>query len=119
MHIVRSPSLLQLPYSAILCLCHPISPVGGQTIFKLLFLRNGSVLVNTKGRHTRKLQGLIASCELAIFATKSSRRDLRLNSHEFKLVSIRGTSRRDESWSLRLDFEAKIASSHDVIGPCD
>ena len=36
-----------------------------------------------------KSQGLVESSELAIFATKSS-----------------GTSRRDLSWFLRLDFEA-------------
>ena len=45
-----------------------------------------------------------------------SRRDL---SQNFKLVWIRRTSRRDQSWSLRLDFEAKMASSHDGTGPHD
>ena len=32
-------------------------------------------------------------------------------SKEFKLVWILGTSRKDQSWSLWLDFEAKMASS--------
>ena len=47
---------------------------------------------------------------------ETSRRDL---SQEFKLVWIRGTSRRDQSWSLWLDFEAKMASSHDGTCPRD
>ena len=41
-----------------------------------------------------KSQGVVASCELAIFATKSSRRD-------------------------QIDFEAKMASSHDATGTCE
>ena len=44
------------------------------------------------------------------------RRDL---SQKFKLVWIRETNRRDQSWSLRLDFEAKMASSHDGTCPRD
>ena len=42
-----------------------------------------------------KSQGLVASCELAIFATKSSHR----------------------IWSMQLDFEAKMASSHNATAP--
>ena len=38
-------------------------------------------------------------------------------SQKFKLVSIYGISHKDQSWSLRLNFEAKTASSHDV-GTC-
>ena len=38
---------------------------------------------------------------------------------KFKLVWIRGTSCRDQSWSLQLDFEAKMASSHDGTCPCN
>ena len=46
----------------------------------------------------------------------TSRRDL---SRIFKLVWIRETSRRDQGWSLRLYFEAKVASSHDGTCPRD
>ena len=46
----------------------------------------------------------------------TSRKDL---SQKFKLLWIRGTSHRDQSWSLRLDFEAKMASSHDGTYPRD
>ena len=41
-----------------------------------------------------KSEGLVASCELAIFATKSSRSD-QISPNEFKLSWIRGTSRWD------------------------
>ena len=62
------------------------------------------------------------------------------SAHTMGLKSLRlfpATSRRDQShrvnwpflpqnlvtgtkiWSLRLDFEAKMASSHDATGPCD
>ena len=51
-----------------------------------------------------KSQGLVASCELAIFASESSRRD------QILVPAI---------WSLRLDFVAKMASSHDATSPCD
>ena len=72
---------------------------------------------------TLKSQGLVASRELAIFATKSSRRDHDLvpetsltNLNWFEFVGlVAGT----KSWSLRLDSEAKMVSSHDAIGPCD
>ena len=42
------------------------------------------------------------------------RRDL---SQKFKLVWICGASRRDQSWSLWLAFQAKLASSHDATCP--
>ena len=44
------------------------------------------------------------------------RRDL---SQKFKLVWICGASRRDQSWSLWLAFQAKLASSHDATCPCN
>ena len=54
-----------------------------------------------------KSQGLVVSCELAIFATKSSRRDP-------------GTIVAGAKVGLRLDFEAKMASSHDATSRlCD
>ena len=40
-------------------------------------------------------------------------------SQKLKLVLIRGTSRRDQSWSLRLDFEATMASLHDATSRKD
>ena len=46
----------------------------------------------------------------------SSRRDF---FQKFKLVWIRGTSRMDRSWSLRPDFEARMASSHNGTCPRD
>ena len=39
-----------------------------------------------------------------------------MNSNQFEfLVLVAGT----KFWSLRLDFMAKMASSHDVTSPCD
>ena len=71
-----------------------------------------------------KSQGLVASCELAIFATKSSRRDQNLvpatspmNSNWFEFVGL--VAGADLTWSLRLDFEEIMTSSHDATGPCD
>ena len=39
-----------------------------------------------------------------------------MNSNQFEFVGlVAGT----KIWSLRLDFVAKLASSHDATGPCD
>ena len=40
-------------------------------------------------------------------------------SQKFKLVWIHGTSLRDQSWSLHLDFEAKRDSSHNGTCSCN
>ena len=54
-----------------------------------------------------KSQGLVTSCELATSPT---------NSNQFEFVGlVAGT----KFWSLRLDFVAKMASSHDATSPCD
>ena len=52
-----------------------------------------------------KLQGLVASCELAIFATKSSRRDQ-------NLVPV--TSPTNSNW---FEFVGLVAGTK--VGPCD
>ena len=53
---------------------------------------------STRGILRNKLQGIVLNLK-------------------FKLVRIRGTSRRDQSWSLRQDFEAKMVSSRDGTCP--
>ena len=63
------------------------------------------------GTHDRtspcnKSQVLVASCELGIFATISSRRDQHSNWFEFVVLV-------DQSWSPRLNFKARMACSHD------
>ena len=52
-----------------------------------------------------KSQGLVASCELAIFATKSSRRDQNL---------VPATSPTNSNW---FDFVGLVAGTE--VGPCD
>ena len=52
-----------------------------------------------------KSQGLVASCELIIFATKSSRRDQNL---------VPATSPTNSNW---FDFVGLVAGAK--VGPCD
>ena len=61
---------------------------------------------------------LVASSELAIFATKSSCRDQ---------ILVPATSPRNSNWfefvglvaGTKVGFEAKMASSHNATGPCN
>ena len=56
-------------------------------------------------RPWNKSQGLVASCELAIFATKSSRRDQNL---------VPTTSHTNSNW---FEFVGLVAGTK--VGPCD
>ena len=66
-----------------------------------------------------KSQGLVASCELLqnpVAGTNFLPATSSTKSNQFEFVGlVAGT----KFWSLRLDFVAKMASSHDATGPCD